>query len=47
MTLADKKKKEEKKPHVWNTYTAAEKKKVYALAEDYRAFISDCQPPEV
>ncbi len=29
--------------HAWNTYSAAEKKKVYALAEDYRNFISDCK----
>lgn len=44
--LADKKKiktKEEKDVHVWNTYTTAEKKKVYSLADDYRNFISDCK----
>lgn len=44
--LADKKKmkiKEEKAVHVWNTYTTAEKKKVYSLADDYRNFISDCK----
>ena len=44
--MADKKKmktKEEKDVHVWNTYTTAEKKKVYSLADDYRNFISDCK----
>lgn len=44
--LADKKKmkiKEEIAVHVWNTYTTAEKKKVYSLADDYRNFISDCK----
>ena len=44
--LADKKKiktQEEKDVHVWNTYTTAEKKKVYSLADDYRNFISDCK----
>ena len=44
--MADKKKmktKEEKAVHVWNTYTTAEKKKVYSLADDYRNFISDCK----
>ena len=40
--MAEKKKKEPKEIHAWNTYTAVEKKKVYALAEDYRAFISNC-----
>ena len=34
---------EEKDVHVWNTYTAMEKKKVYSLADDYRKFISDCK----
>ena len=38
-----KKKKDEKDVHVWNTYTEAEKKKVYALADDYRDFISECK----
>ncbi len=38
-----KKKKVEQDIHVWNTYTKAEKKKVYALADDYRDFISDCK----
>ena len=41
--MAEKKKKEPKEIHAWNTYTAVEKKKVYALAEDYRAFISNCK----
>ncbi len=42
--MADKKKKrEEKEIHAWNTYSEAEKKKVYALADDYRDFISDCK----
>ena len=44
--MADKKKmktKEEKAVHVWNTYTTAEKKKVYSLADDYRNFISYCK----
>ena len=44
--MADKKKmktKEEKDVHVWNTYTTAEKKKEYSLADDYRNFISDCK----
>ena len=42
--MADKKtkKKDEQDMHVWNTYSAAEKKKVYALADDYRDFISEC-----
>ncbi|MBQ8697682.1 MAG: aminopeptidase [Schwartzia sp.] len=46
MNLADKKtkkEKEEKEIHAWNTYTEAEKKKVYALADDYRNFISGCK----
>ena len=38
-----KKKKDEQDIHVWNTYSEAEKKKVYALADDYRGFISDCK----
>ena len=38
-----KKKTEEKDLHAWNTYTEAEKKKVYALADDYRDFISECK----
>ena len=42
--MADKKKKQEEKDiHAWNTYSEAEKKKVYALADDYRDFISDCK----
>ena len=43
--MADKKtkKKDEQDMHVWNTYSAAEKKKVYALADDYRDFISECK----
>ena len=42
--MADKKKKrEEQEIHAWNTYSEAEKKKVYALADDYRDFISDCK----
>ena len=42
--MTDKKKKrEEKEIHAWNTYSEAEKKKVYALADDYRDFISDCK----
>ena len=44
--LADKKNrknKEEKEIHAWNTYTATEKKKVYSLANDYRTFISKCK----
>ena len=40
---AKKTKRDEKDLHAWNTYTAAEKKKVYALADDYRDFISDCK----
>lgn len=38
-----KKKKDVQESHVWNTYTEAEKKKVYALADDYRDFISECK----
>ena len=44
--MADKKtekKKNEQEIHAWNTYSAAEKKKVHALAMDYRRFISDCK----
>lgn len=43
--MADKKtkKKDEQDMHVWNIYSAAEKKKVYALADDYRDFISECK----
>ena len=37
------KNKEEKELHVWNTYTAAEKKRAYTLADDYRNFISKCK----
>ena len=40
---AKKTKSDEKDFHAWNTYTAAEKKKVYALADDYRDFISNCK----
>ena len=36
-------KKDKQELHAWNTYSAAEKKKVYALADDYRNFISDCK----
>lgn len=38
-----KKNKDEKDIHVWNTYTTAEKKRVHALADDYRNFISKCK----
>ncbi len=38
-----KKKNDDQELHVWNTYSAAEKKKVYALSDEYRKFISDCK----
>ena len=44
--MADKKAKKEKDPkdiHRWNTYSEAEKKKVYELADRYRDFISLCK----
>ncbi|BEU87226.1 aminopeptidase [Selenomonas sp. TAMA-11512] len=40
---AAKEKDTSKKPAVWTTYTAAQKKELEALAKGYREFISDCK----
>ncbi len=37
------KKAEKKEEHVWNTYTASEKKELETLATGYRAFLTDCK----